>query len=60
MKKLLILPVLFLACGCLSRMNQRMDAMNQKLDELSAKMDQTNGYLASVEKSTTKMAKLVP
>jgi hypothetical protein len=59
-KSLLILPILFLACGCLNRMNQRMDTMNQKLEEMSAKLDESNRLLASVEKSATKIAKLAP
>ena len=47
MKTLLILPILFLACGC--SLSQRMDTMNQKLDEMSAKLDESNRLLASVE-----------
>jgi hypothetical protein len=60
MKTLLIFPILFLACGCLSRLNQRMDTMNQKLEEMSAKLDESNRLLTSVEKSASKIAKLVP
>ena len=60
MKKLLILPILFFSCGCLSRMNQRLDTMNQKLEEMSAKLDESNRLLGSVEKSATKIAKLAP
>ena len=60
MKKLLMLPILFLACGCLSKMNRRLDTMNQKLEEMSAKLDESNRLLGSVEKTATKMSKLVP
>src|SRR5438093_1130529 len=60
MKRLLMLPILFLTCGCLSQMNQRLDTMNQKLEEMSAKVDETNRLLASVEKTATRVGKLVP
>jgi hypothetical protein len=58
MKTLLILPILFLACGC--SLSRRIDTMNQKLDEMSAKLDESNRLLASVEKSASKIAKLAP
>jgi hypothetical protein len=60
MKSLLILPILFLSCGCLNKMNQRLDTMNQKLEEMSAKLDESNRLLGSVERSATKIAKVVP
>jgi hypothetical protein len=37
-----------------------MDTMNQKLEEMSAKLDESNRLLTSVEKSASKIAKLVP
>jgi hypothetical protein len=60
MKPLLILPILLLATGCMSRLTQRLDTMNEHIVQLNAKLDETNRLLANVDKSTGKLAKVVP
>jgi hypothetical protein len=58
MKKLLIFSIFLLAAGC--GFAQRLDAIHDELANMSAKLDETNRALGNVEKSTSKLAKVVP
>jgi hypothetical protein len=60
MKRLLIFPLLLLVSGCMTRLTQRLDVMNEQLTQMNAKLEETNRLLTSVEKSTGKLAKVVP
>jgi hypothetical protein len=61
MKRLFIFPMLLLLLsGCMTRLTQRLDDMNEQLIQMNAKLDESNRQLASVEKSTGRLAKVVP
>jgi hypothetical protein len=64
MKKFCLCLILILSTctltGCLSPLTSRMDAMNAQLVHMSKQLDDANRRLESVEKATTKMARLIP